>query len=110
MAWEPDVNVPIVQAADRAFPDPVNGNVAQPATPAPLSVKRTVPVGALPTIVAVNTTGTPTTAGFIELVTVVLAPDNISISCQATHDGDCTVSTRMAVMPAMGGMESQDST
>src|SRR5271156_1449019 len=63
---------PVAHAAVGALPAPKSGTAPQPLIRAPLSVKPTVPVGALPFTVAVKVTLAPTVDGLDELVTVVL--------------------------------------
>jgi hypothetical protein len=68
----PDARPLVEHAAVRTLPLPTSETLAQPAIEIPASLKLTVPVGALPVIVAVNVTVVPYVDGFDELATVVV--------------------------------------
>ena len=68
MLWPPTVNADVAQAALPAL----TACAVQPEIALPLFVKPTVPVGALPVIVAVNVTLAPSVDGLPELASVVL--------------------------------------
>src|SRR2546429_170720 len=72
MLWVPAVGPLVEQKAVRMLPLPVTMTLAQPAIEVPASLKLTLPVGALPVIVAVNVTVVPYVDGFNELATVVV--------------------------------------
>ena len=67
----------------RELPAPVSTIAPQLATAAPLSVKLTVPVGALPVTVAVRVTLVPTTDGLLELDTTVVVADLALTTCDS---------------------------
>ena len=68
MLWVPCASCAVEQVA---VPKAPRGTDGQPMD-APLSLKLTVPVGALPATEAVNVTMAPTVAGFAELANVVV--------------------------------------
>ena len=61
-----------MHAAVRVLPVPLNETAAQPAIELPPSVKLTLPVGLLPTTVAVNVTLALLADGFAELASAVV--------------------------------------
>ncbi len=65
------VSVLVVHAAVRLLPLPASAIALQPAIEAPPSLKLTLPVGLLPTTVAVKVTLVPAVDGFFELPSVV---------------------------------------
>jgi hypothetical protein len=79
----PTVSEAKVQAAVRVLPAPLSAIAPQIATAAPLSVKLTVPVGALPVMVAVRVTLIPTTDGLLELDTAVVVADLALTTCDS---------------------------
>jgi len=72
MLWLPTARPPVVQAAVRESPEPLNATAEHPAIDVPPSRKLTLPVGAVPLIVAVSVTLAPKTDGLAELDSVVL--------------------------------------
>ena len=72
MLCVPTDSVLVVHAAVLLLPLPASATALQPAIEAPPSLKLTLPVGAMPTTVAVKVTLAPNVDGFIELATVVV--------------------------------------
>ena len=62
----------VLHAAVLLLPLPASAMVLQPLIEFAPSLKLTLPVGLLPTIVAVNVTLVPTVDGFFEVVSVVV--------------------------------------
>ena len=72
MPCVPAARALVEHRAVRVLPDPVSATALQPAIELLLSVKLTVPVGALPVTLAVNATVVPSADGFAELTSVVV--------------------------------------
>ena len=68
MLWLPEVSADVAQVALAEL----TACAVQPEIETPLFVKLTVPVGALPVIVAVNVTLAPNVDGLSELASAVL--------------------------------------
>src|SRR4029079_18844169 len=83
MAWLPTLKLLLVQVAADALPPPDSATALQPASALPLSLKLTVPVGATPLTVAVNTTLVPALAGLAELPSPVVVGDCAELSEKA---------------------------
>ena len=62
----------VVQVAVRELPAPLTIAAAQPLMDVPLSLKFTLPVGAVPVTVAVNVTLAPDVDGLSELASAVV--------------------------------------
>ena len=73
MLWLPSARLLVVHAAVRELPMPLTADAAQPLIEVPPSLKFTLPVGAVPTTVAVKVTLVPTVDGLTELASVVVA-------------------------------------
>src|SRR5215207_8189921 len=71
MLCTPATSVLVVHTAVLLVPAPLKPTVPQPAMVLVPSLKLTLPVSALPVIVAVNVTLAPATAGLAELASVV---------------------------------------
>jgi hypothetical protein len=76
-------SVLVVHAAVRLLPLPASATALQPAIEAPPSLKLMLPVGAMPTTVAVKVTLAPNVDGFFELATVVVL-DALLTTCEST--------------------------
>ena len=76
MLWLPIARLLVLQVAVGALPPPPSWAALQIKVPP--SVKLTLPLGALPFTVAVNTTLAPTTAGLGELESVVMVPGKLA--------------------------------
>src|SRR5213593_1891931 len=72
MLWVPMLSVLMLHAALRLLPEPVSAMALQPLSALPPSVKLTLPVGLVPTTVAVKDTLAPLAAGFAELAKLVV--------------------------------------
>jgi hypothetical protein len=72
MLCVPAVNALVAHWAVRVLPDPPSATALQPASELPLSVKLTVPIGALPVTLAVKITIVPRADGLAELASVVV--------------------------------------
>ena len=72
MLCVPAARTVVLQPAVREFPAPVIGAVAQVAIEVPPSLKLTLPVGALPTTVAVKVTTLPRLVGVSDVTTLVV--------------------------------------
>lgn len=72
MPWVPIASVPVVQVAVRVLPLPDRLRAEHPPIETPASRKSTVPLGDVPTTVAVNVTLPPTTDGLPEVESVVV--------------------------------------
>src|ERR1700682_4917931 len=77
MLWVPAARLLVLQAAVRLLPAPLSATVPQPVMVVPPSLKLTLPVGAVPTTVAVNVTFDPAVAGLAELVSDVVVDEGI---------------------------------
>src|SRR6266446_11007665 len=75
MLWLPTARLLVLQVAVLLLPEPASATL-HPASASPSAAKLTLPLGFVPTTVAVNVTLLPTAAGLRELVSVVLVGGN----------------------------------
>ena len=74
MTWPPTPSKELLHVTVTILPPGVSGTAAHPASAIPPSLNLTVPVGAVPLTVAVNTTWFPDIDGLGELVRPVVLP------------------------------------
>jgi hypothetical protein len=78
------VSVEVVHCAVRLLPEPAREMAEHPVTELPPSLKLTVPVGLVPTTVAVNVTDAPCVEGFRLLASVVVVATGPPPAAEAT--------------------------